>query len=240
MGQNLKEKITAKEALLLLDVSSTRSYWRYKKEFNITEFDTGDGKVKYYLRSEIEKIALIKNKRVPSNHRKKSNKIKSNIEKNKKKAEKTKTKTREMLNIKDSEIEEELPTQQAVFKPSTNELQNPLNEVGMAEYERITNLLTEQGTYKDVDRALVLAYSISYQKYIFATVASGNEDDTFMDSFGNLKLHPYFQVAKEAFSQMERTAKLLGIGARSRVGLEVAKPKKETIFDVLNSNEGFD
>ena len=69
--------------------------------------------------------------------------MKKAIKLKKENIEKTKTKTREMLNIKDSEIEEERPTQQAVFKPSTNELQNPLNEVGMAEYERITNLLTD-------------------------------------------------------------------------------------------------
>ena len=92
---------------------------------------------------------------------------------------------------------------------------------------------------QEQDRALVLVYAINYQNYIFATLASSREDNTTTDQFGTLKLHPYFQVAKECASQMTKIANLLGLGVRSRIGLEIKKEKKVSVFDILNQKEEF-
>lgn len=59
----------------------------------------------------------------------------------------------------------------------------------------------KNGTYKEQDRALVLAYSISYQKYIYAVAASAREDDTTSDQFSNLKIHPYFLICDKCLTQ---------------------------------------
>jgi phage terminase small subunit len=133
--------------------------------------------------------------------------------------------------------EDELP-QKPKF-PSEDELKNPLNHIGQAEYDRIIDIMTENGTFKEQDRAIVMSYAISFQKYVFAVAASAMEDDTTMDQFGNLKLHPYFMVADKCLTQMTKIANVLGIGVRSRIGLEMKKEKKETIFDVLNQKEEF-
>ena len=216
----------------MLNITTRQGLYKIVKNFNVEVKKVGDGLANLYSKQDIERY-MIEHKEdrcIPKKSIKAVKKQKKTIEKLKNKVVQLKEETKKIVN---TQIEENLD------EHSVDLIENPLNKVGMAEYERVTKLLQEQGTYKDVDRSLVLAYAISYQKYIFAVVASGKEDDTFMDSYSNLKLHPYFLVAKESFSQMEKMAKLLGIGCRSRVGLEVNQPKKESIFDILNAKEEF-
>lgn len=123
------------------------------------------------------------------------------------------------------------------FNPNEFEMKDLLNEIGQNEFDRVVQLLQDRGTYKEEDRALVLTYAVSFQNWVFATVASAKQDNTTSDQFGNLKLHPYFQVAKECAAQMSKNASMLGIGARNRIGLEIAKPKKQTFADVINAKE---
>lgn len=160
---------------------------------------------------------------------------------NKNKKPKKQTQPKKELNIisEDDPIDN-LFDDEDIIKPKNEDLQNPLNEIGQNEFNRIIDILTENGTYKEQDRALVLAYSISYQKYIYAVAASAREDDTTSDQFSNLKIHPYFLVADKCLSQMTKIASILGIGIRSRLGIEIQQPKKESIFDILNSKESFD
>lgn len=258
-----------KQAMELLQITTRQGLHKIVKNHNVTVKSQGAGKPNLYLKQDLEKymkdnaknISKTKTKTVIEKAKKKVEKKKKTITRNKKAIEETKKdlkledenwtiiegkenidkvlKEFQEKDIKEIKQEQDQQLKNHLDLPKDDEIENPLNKVGMAEYERVTNLLKEQGTYKEVDRALVLAYAISYQKYIFSTVASGKQDDTTSDDFGNLKLHPYFLVAKESFNQMEKIAKLLGIGARSRVGLEIAQPKKESIFDVLNSKEEF-
>ena len=47
-------------------------------------------------------------------------------------------------------------------------------------------------------------------------------------------------VLDKCLSQMTKIANMLGIGIRSRIGLELKEKKKESIFDILNSKESFE
>lgn len=232
--------ITGQQAQLLLGITTRQGLHKYIKKYNIPFKNQANGLPNLYEKEDIEKLKEIigEPKHTHNAIKEKVKKRVTQIKTNKKNIEKVKTETKKALKIEDKPKEDLIQnSQQQIDKPSVYDIENPLNEVGIAEYERVTQLLIEQGTYKELDRALVLAYAISYQKYIFATVASGKQDDTTMNDFGDLKLHPYFLVAKESFNQMEKTAKLLGIGARNRIGLEIVKPKKESIFDILNAKE---
>lgn len=242
-----------KEAMDFLQITTRQGLHKIVKNHNITVKSQGVGKPNLYLKADLEKYKKENKNLVKRNGTVKKKVQKREVQKKqaKKRNEKIIEDTKKDLNLEDKPIveekdlkevkqEEEQEIKEALQLPQQDEIENPLNKVGMAEYERVTNLLIKQGTYEEVDRSLVLAYAISYQKYIFSTVASGKQDDTTMDSYGNLKLHPYFQVAKESFNQMEKISKLLGIGARSRVGLEIKQEKKESIFDILNTKEEFD
>lgn len=232
--------ITGQQAQLLLGITTRQGLHKYIKKYNIPFRSQSNGLPNLYEKADIEKLKEIigEPKHTHNAIKEKVKKRVSQIKTNKKNIEKVKTETKKALKIEDKPKEDLIQnSQQQIDKPSVYDIENPLNEVGIAEYERVTQLLIEQGTYKELDRALVLAYAISYQKYIFATVASGKQDDTFVDMFGNVKKHPYSDIAKENFKQMVEVSKILGIGSRSRLGLEMAKPKKESIFDILNAKE---
>lgn len=157
---------------------------------------------------------------------------------NKNKKPKKQTQPKKELNLISED--ENLFDDEDIIKPKNEDLQNPLNEIGQNEFNRIIDILTENGTYKEQDRALVLAYSISYQKYIYAVAASAREDDTTSDQWGNLKLHPYMVVSDKSLTQMTKIAAMLGLGIRNRIGIDLKEQKKESIFDILNSKESFE
>lgn len=127
-----------------------------------------------------------------------------------------------------------------LFDPSNFTMKDLLNEIGQNEFDRVVQLLKENGTYKEQDRALVLTYAVSFQNWVFATVASAKQDNTTTNSFGELKLHPYMVVSDKCLTQMTKIASILGIGIRSRIGLEIKQEKKKSIFDILNSKESFE
>lgn len=234
------------EAMELLQITTRQGLHKIVVNHNITVKSQGAGKPNLYLKSDVEKyrseiISTGKDK-YNKHITEKAIKIKKEKVKIKEKVKKLKIETKKELKIIDEEpIEDIFKDEKITTKElsKSDDIENPLNKVGMAEYERVTELLKEQGTYKEIDRALVLAYAISYQKYIFSTIASGKEDDTFIDAFGNIKKHPYSDVAKDNFKQMVETCKILGIGAKSRIGIEIKEPKKESIFDILNEKEEF-
>lgn len=240
------------EAMQLLEITTRQGLHKIVKNHNISFKSQGAGKPNLYLKNDLENYKINNAKNIKSKKTKtvikKAEKIKTDIKKRKIKNQELKEEVKKQvdteiskdLNINDFKEQKEKERKKDLDLPNDDEIENPLNKVGMAEYERVTELLKEQGTYKDLDRALVLAYAISYQKYIFSTIASGKQDDTTMNDFGDLKVHPYFQVAKESFSQMEKIAKLLGIGARSRVGLELTKPKKKNFADIIAGKSEFE
>lgn len=137
--------------------------------------------------------------------------------------------------------DENLFDDEEIIKPKLLDFQmkDLLNEIGQNEFNRVVALLKENGTYKEQDRALVLTYAVSFQNWVFATIASAREDNTTTDQFGTLKLHPYFQVAEKCASQMTKNANMLGIGIRSRIGLEIKKEKKKGISSIINATGDF-
>ncbi len=213
----------------LLQITTRQGLHKVATNNNITIKSQGAGKPNLYLKEDLERYRadiLSKGKdKYNKEVTQKAIKIKKEKVERKEKAKKLKEETKKDLAP---------PTAQ------TDNLTNPLNHIGQDEFNRIVEILTENGTYKEQDRALVLAYAISYQKYIYAVAASAREDDTTSDQFSNLKIHPYFLVADKCLSQMTKIANILGLGVRSSIGIEIKQPKKETIFDILNSKESFE
>lgn len=230
--------ISPNEAMRLLEITTRQGLHKIVTLNNVEFKSQGAGKPNLYLKSDLEKYKKdnaynIKTNK-PKTLLKKVKKIEETIKKNKVSNKKLKEEVRKDLSLESNDEE------QPFSKPTYNDLRNPLNDIGQDEYNRVIEILKENGTYKEQDRGLVLAYAISYQKYIYAIAASAKEDDTTMDQFSNLKIHPYFTVSKDCLSQMIKIAAILGIGVRSRVNLDIKEKKKETIFDILNSKEEFE
>lgn len=255
------------DAMELLQITTRQGLYKIVTNNSISFKSQGAGKPNLYLKSDIENYKINNAKNIKTYKKKiiikKVEKKVKDIEAKKNKNIKLKKETKKILkidkvksenftevrgkeNIKkaiedfveeklDEEIEPKKPT-----APTSDEMQNPLNHIGKDEFNRVTDILIANGTYKEQDRALVLAYAISYQKYIYAVSASAMEDDTTSDQFGNLKVHPYFTVADRCLGHMLKASERLGIGVRSRIGLEIKQPKKETIFDMINQDEEFD
>lgn len=239
------------EAMELLQITTRQGLHKVVVNHNITVKSQGAGKPNLYLKYDLERYKKDNAKNI---EKKKNPQV---IEKAEKIVKKQNIKKEKHLKVK-SQVKKEVDTEiEKDFKvteireqkekeikkdlelPNDEEIESPLNKVGMAEFQRVTDLLIEQGTYKEVDRALVLAYAISYQKYIFSTVASAKMDDTTMNDFGDLKIHPYFQVADKCLTQMNKLATMIGIGSRSRIGLELTKPRKLTFADIIANTEDF-
>lgn len=244
--------LSSNQSMQLLQITTRQGLFKIVKNHNITVKTQGIGRPNLYLKTDLERykkdnaknIKAMKNPQVIE----KAEKIvkKQNIKKEKHLKVKAQVKkevdTEIEKDFKVTEIREqkEKEIKKDLELPNDEEIESPLNKVGMAEFQRVTDLLIEQGTYKEVDRALVLAYAISYQKYIFSTVASAKQDDTVMDDFGRLTVHPYFQVSEKCLSHMTKLASILGIGVRSRIGVDIQQKKKESIFDILNAKESFE
>ena len=237
------------QAMELLQITTRQGLHKVASNHNITIKSQGAGKPNLYLKQDLERYRseILKTGKDKYNKEvtQKAIKIKKEKVERKEKAKKLKEETKKELNlVGEYKPVDNLSDDEDIIKPPYNpnefQMKDLLNEIGQDEFDRVVELLKENGTYKEQDRALVLTYAVSFQNWVFATVASAREDNTTTDHFGTLRLHPYFQVAKEAFNQMEKSSKLLGIGVRSRIGLELKSPKKETIFDILNSKESFE
>lgn len=230
------------QAMELLQITTRQGLHKVVVNHNITVKSQGAGKPNLYLKSDLERYKKDNAKNIEKKKTKtvieKAEKVKKEKVERKVKAKKLKAEVKKELNLISED--ENLFDDEDIIKPKNEDLQNPLNEIGQNEFNRIIDILTENGTYKEQDRALVLAYSISYQKYIYAVAASAREDDTTSDQFSNLKIHPYFLVADKCLTQMTKIANILGLGVRSRLGLDIKQEKKESIFDILNSKESFE
>lgn len=240
----MQDYITGKQALLLLEITTRQGLHKIVKEHNITVKSMGAGKPNLYLKLDLENyrkknkknIKAMKNPQVI----KKAKQIKKTISKNIVNNEKNIKDTRKDLNLdQEKDIDLDQDKKQISIKPNYLDLENPLNEIGKMECDRITQLLKKNKTYKDSDRALVLAYSISYQTYIFAVSASTKMDNVTMDDFGNLKVHPYFTISEKSFNNMDKMAKALGIGVKNRVGLDIKEEKEKSFLEVISEKEKF-
>lgn len=224
--------ITGKQAQLIIGITTRQGLHKIAKEHSIETKSQGAGKPNLYLESDVNIAAK---------------KVKSRIKKYKPKLEK------KILNKKQKIIEtvENLEEQHKEADKKLAEIRNkqkedidvngcnPLNEIGQSEFLRVEQILIANGTYQPLDRAVLLAYCISYQKYIDAVVRSEESDNTTMNDIGDLKIHPYFVIADKCLTQMTKLSNVLGIGSRNRLGLDVKKEKKDSVFDMINSKEEF-
>lgn len=236
--------ILPNQAMELLQITTRQGLHKVVVNHNITVKSQGAGKPNLYLKSDLERYKKDNAKNIEKKKNphviEKAEKVKKEKVERKVKARKLKVETKKELNlISEDEPIDNLFDDEDIIKPKNEDLQNPLNEIGQNEFNRIIDILTENGTYKEQDRALVLAYSISYQKYIYAVAASAREDDTTSDQFGNLKLHPYFTVSEKSLGIMTKIAAMLGLGIRNRIGIQIEEKKKESIFDLLSKEEEF-
>ena len=208
--------ITGKQAQLILNITTRQGLHKIVKTENITIKSQGAGKPNLYLESDIKKVAKKTNaQRLKTNpHLKKKVEKKTAIIK-KKKTTVEDTKDKGIMN------------------------NNPLNDIGQEVFNELREELIKNGTFENKDISLLQAYCVSYQKYINATNQSADKMDLTMDDFGNEKPHPYFIIADKSLSQMNKLATMLGIGAKSRVGIEIQKEKKVSVFDMLNQKEEF-
>ena len=239
------------QAMELLQITTRQGLHKVVVNHNITVKSQGAGKPNLYLKSDLERYKKDNAKNIEKKKNpqviEKAEKVKKEKVERKVKAKKLKVEVKKELNlISEDEPIDNLFDDEDIIKPppplNPNDfnMKDLLNEIGQNEFDRVEELLKENGTYKEQDRALVLTYAVSFQNWVFATVASARNDNTTSDQFGNLKLHPYFMVLDKCLSQMTKIASILGIGIRNRIGIDLKEQKKESIFDILNSKESFE
>ena len=210
------EYITGKQSQLILNITTRQGLNKIVKKHNITIKKQGAGKANLYLESDVNEVSKKTIKQ----------RLKTNPTLKKKIVEKKKVIKEKIVKI--------------VKKKEVGFLDNnPLNKTGQEVFNQLREELITNGTYEDKDLSLLQAYCVSYQKYINAINQSAEQLDTFMDEFGNVKIHPYFTIADKCLSQMDKIGKALGLGIRNRVGLDIKKDKKKSMFDVLNEKEEF-
>jgi len=222
--------ITGKQAQLILNITTRQGLHKIVKEKNITIKSQGAGKANLYLETDIKEVA----KKTNAQRLKTNPKLKKKIETKKKLISKKK----EVIKKSKEEKPKILKNEDKNTNLDDEEF-TPLNKIGQSEFLRVEKLLIKNGTYEDLDRSLLLFYSISYQKYINAVTTSAQNDDMTQDDFGNLKIHPHFLVADKCFTHMSKLAAMLGIGVRNRLNLDIKKGKKKSVFDILNKDEEF-
>jgi P27 family predicted phage terminase small subunit len=206
--------ITKSEALEILGITSYQHLRRTVKKHNVQTKSLGVGKATLYLKSDICS-AVVEGK---------------DTQKFAPKKEKEKAKEKKEVKIQKAKVKEEAK------KEIEAKTKNPLNETGQSEFLRAEQELKDNGTYRELDRALLIAYAISFQNYMFYIDLSATLDHTTVDDNGNQKVNAYFTVADKCFSQMDKMATKLGIGVRSRVGLGVKEPTEESLMSkLLNS-----
>lgn len=251
----MSQFITGKEAQLLLGITTRQGLKKIVDKFNV-EVKRGNGTPNLYKKTDIENYIKRKDDPTIAGKKKprtvhKAKVIKKIVDtkkavreeqlKNKPKPVK-KTPPKKEPKEKIVEVEKEEPIQLPKLeddKKLDSEDFNPLNAIGQAEFLRVEKLAKDNGTYQDLDQSLLLFYAISYQKYINAVVKSEQLDDVTMNEAGDLKVHPYFQIADKCFSHMSKCAATLGLGVRNRIGLELKKEKKKSMMDILAETEDF-
>lgn len=212
--------ITGKEAQLLLDITTRQGLIKIVKEHNITTKPQGAGKPNLYLRDDIIKAKESRRKTAkhkPKKTIKKVQKQKEIIEDKKQESENNRKKITEYQDSKDL---------------------NPLSEIGKMIYDSVIEELRENGTFEKVDLSLVQAFASCYQNWLISTKISSEKSNSTTDNYGNEKISPHFLIAEKSLNQVLKIGAMLGIGVRSRIGIDTKKQKdKKTLYDLIESNE---
>ncbi|MCP4991801.1 MAG: P27 family phage terminase small subunit [Colwellia sp.] len=211
MSLNKNDFISGKEAQEILEITTRQGLDKIVKRYSISKITQGAGKPNLYNKDEVMKAYL-------DSHKQKEKYNPSVDIKAKEKKVKKQTKATE-LKQKKKEVEEASST--------------PLNNIGQSEYLRVEKELKDLGLYEFKDRAILLAYAVCYQNYMFYTNLSAQLDHTTTDEGGNLKVHPYFTISDKLLSQMTKLSNILGIGKRSMMGFEPKKKEEDSLMATL-------
>ncbi|MFE5031017.1 phage terminase small subunit P27 family [Streptomyces sp. NPDC056683] len=94
-----------------------------------------------------------------------------------------------------------------------------LNEVGQAEWDRLTPILSEMGIVTLADRNAVAFYCQSYANYVAATEEVNRHGVIVQGHRGVIAKNPAVQVQRDALEQMNRWGGKLGLSPIDRVRL---------------------
>ncbi len=214
--------ITGKQAQLILNITTRQGLHKIVKAENIFIKSQGAGKANLYLESDIKEVAKKTNaQRLKTNPRLKK-KIETKIKVIKEKIKVNKVKKNETEKFQ-----------------KEDESKTVLSEIGKNEYSKIKKLLEDNGTLDEVDDSLLQAYAISYQEFFTYSYEITKRNGVDENEAGELKPTIYIGMKKTAFDQMKIMAGMLGIGVRNRIGVDVKKEKKVSVFDMLNQYEKF-
>jgi P27 family predicted phage terminase small subunit len=214
------EWIYKEKAQELLKIGSYMQLRRYANRYNIETKSLGKGKPTVYKYSDVMRAF-------------------TEAEDAKRFAPKTATKKRISKEIVEREHEEkkEESKQEIKKEHSDEKLFSPIGAIGTAEKLRVEELLAELGTIHNVDNSIVLAYAMAYERYMYYSSLAHKIDSVEYDPSGAMKVSPYHTISKDHFKQMESLAKILGIGARSRIGLVIEEEKEINPFQKLMEDE---
>lgn len=238
-----------KEAMEFLQITTRQGLHKIVKNHNITVKSQGVGKPNLYLKADLERYKKDNAKNIKA---KKNPQVIEKAKENKKKKEnrlkeikKTSIIVKKELDKIDKEDEtniykEDFDNIHSDLDISYEEMTKPFNRLGKEKFEETIGLLKEMGLYKDVDLTLVEVYSICFQEVKALEVAYRKSGMLIYDSFGNPRINPIKEDLRKTRKELNDFAKQLGIGAKSRQGLEIKQEKKESMIDILNSKEEFD
>lgn len=99
---------------------------------------------------------------------------------------------------------------------------------GLAEWNRKAPLLYEQGTLALVDDVILAAYCRSWQMFVEIEQMMQKQKLVISRKNGSKMKNPLAAMRNEALDRMVKLASELGIGASSRSGINLPKPKSET------------
>ncbi len=99
-----------------------------------------------------------------------------------------------------------------------NMKRNILTKVGKREYLRVKRELKESGLFNKKDRSILIAYATSWETYLWANEKGSKINFVDINYLGIIKIHPYFNIMEISFNQFYKCSRLLGIGARNRIG----------------------
>lgn len=230
--------ILPNQAMELLQITTRQGLHKVVVNHNITVKSQGAGKPNLYLKSDLERYKKDNAKNI---EKKKNPQVIEKAEKVKKEKIERKVKSENLKKTIDDKIKGNIIVPKIeVFEELEKEAFLILNDIGLRKFKKLIEYLKLNGLFKSVDNDVVLYYCSAYEDYFEAKIALKENKGITYDQFGKEIVSPYATLKKEAESKMIEYSKNLGIGSRNRLGLDFKEPKKESMFDILKTEESFD
>jgi P27 family predicted phage terminase small subunit len=117
-----------------------------------------------------------------------------------------------------------LPEDEPEPEPDLPEPPDHLNEIALAEWERIGRQLLDQGLVTQLDRAALAAYCVDYARWAEAE-RQVLDTGIVLWKDGIPMFNPFIELADKAKKQMLRAAVEFGLSPSSRTRVKSSKPK---------------